>query len=404
MPEPRPLGYTFGSDPVLRLVLKDFVRSVFNPAFPHYDDFAIAGGADLGTVIGTSNGLKGDHELLFLGASANHAAKIISTSGRMRLTKHIYEALPKDLQALCSCTGDEVYQLAVVKRDELDELLKKYKIGWRREASAKRIEEDKKRFPLKDIAYSSAEEPIDLDSLSIYNNKRVLAASIFGDVSGFTRYIDAATTAKERKAALRAFHAIRKEMAYVVRQDFGGLRIQYQGDRVQGLFHLPENKAAAIATKAVEAAIGLQSSMEHTLKQCLPEASSLTLAVGIDQGITLVSKLGTRGQRDRICLGTAVEWAAACEERSSGGQIGITKEVYTLLPTTHHERFTYSQTAQCYVATNLTADKLERAMRGAQNYSLSKPVYTSAGAGGITVSSQEVSGARPVSPKKPYAP
>jgi len=29
-----------------------------------------------------------------------------------------------------------------------------------------------------------------MDSLGIRNNKRVLAASVFGDVSGFTAYID----------------------------------------------------------------------------------------------------------------------------------------------------------------------------------------------------------------------
>jgi hypothetical protein len=29
-------------------------------------------------------------------------------------------------------------------------------------------------------------------------------------------------------------------MAAVVKQDFGGVRVQFQGDRVQALFHLPK--------------------------------------------------------------------------------------------------------------------------------------------------------------------
>jgi hypothetical protein len=37
---------------LLQLVLKDFVTTVFNPAFPDYDDFTTAGGADLGNAIG----------------------------------------------------------------------------------------------------------------------------------------------------------------------------------------------------------------------------------------------------------------------------------------------------------------------------------------------------------------
>src|SRR2546423_10859013 len=63
---------------LLQLVLKDFVNSVFNPAFPSYGVFIIASGADLGAVIGTRNGMRGDRELLFLGHPTNHAAKIVS--------------------------------------------------------------------------------------------------------------------------------------------------------------------------------------------------------------------------------------------------------------------------------------------------------------------------------------
>ena len=111
--------------------------------------------------------------------------------------------------------------------------------------------------------------------------------------------------------------------------DFNGVRIQYQGDRIQGLFHLPQDAdEEAIAQKVVEAAVGLQSSMEHTLKACLPEAKALRLAIGIDMGTTLVSKLGARGQRDRICLGNEVECAALLEERSEGGQDRLSKTVY----------------------------------------------------------------------------
>ena len=78
------------------------------------------------------------------------------------------------------------------------------------------------------------------NKLSIGNNKLVLAVSIFADVSGLTRYIDAAKSERDKQTALRVFHAIRKEMAVVIKSDYHGLRVQYQGDRVQGLFHLPE--------------------------------------------------------------------------------------------------------------------------------------------------------------------
>src|SRR5713226_1640721 len=180
-------------------------------------------------------------------------------------------------------------QLEAVTGTALDKLLKDHGIPWKRDDIAKRLEDERRQFSLNKIVYSSAEAPIDLDALSISNNKSVLAASLFADVSGFTHYIDAARNARERRRALRVFHAIRKEMALVIKDDIQGLRIQYQGDRVQGLFHLPKDNEAAIAEKAVKAAIGLQSSMQQTLKACLPEMRELQLKVGIDLGINLVS-------------------------------------------------------------------------------------------------------------------
>jgi class 3 adenylate cyclase len=389
---------------LLQLVLKDFVESIFNLAFPNCDDFTTAGGTDLGNAIGTMDGINGDRELLFVGAPANHAAKIISTANRLRLTQQVYEELPNDLRAICFQTVDGPYQVLPVSSDDLDALLKAYGLTWNRDECARQVEEDKERFPLEDIAYSSAEVLIEVDDLSIFDNKRVLGASIFADVSGFTHYIDAATSDEEKQEALRVFHAIRKETARVITGDFNGVRIQYQGDRIQGLFHLPQDDEEAIAQKVVEAAVGLQSSMEHTLKACLPEAKDLRLAIGIDMGTTLVSKLGARGQRDRICLGEEVECAAQLEERSDGGQITVSKAVYEVLPDELRDHFTYSAKVQGYVATDLTAEKVERATRGSKFYRVGAAVFLTAGAIGLTISGLKSARARSVAPGRPYAP
>lgn len=342
----------------LQIVLQDFVHSTFNPAFPGFTNFTLAGGADLGNTIGTSDGLKGDRELLFLGSAANYVAKIIGPANSLHLTDKIYSVLPKNLRNLCNpdgkdMRGQKLYRLAQVTSAEVDVLLKKYRIDYKRDAIAAQVQNDRRNFSLNKIEYSSAHEPINLDSLSIYDNKRVIAASIFADVAGFTRFIDAAKSERGRRKALRVFHAIRRELALVIKEDYHGLRIRYQGDRVQGLFHLPKDDKAAIARKAVEAAIGLQSSMRQSLGACLPEMDSLQLKVGIDMGITLVSKLGSRGERDRICLGEPVERAATCEEQSDGGQIRITEQVYKLLPTYLRKHFAIDGKTQTYVGANL---------------------------------------------------
>jgi len=387
---------------LLLLVLKDFVNSVFNPSYPLLGDFSIAGGVDVGNSIGTRNGRRNDRELLFLGACANYAAKIISSAGRLRVSKAVYDALPEDLQDLCKQTeDDEVYQVEAVSQSRLDEILENNNLDWDREKSQERVDDDKRAHPLKDIEYSSAHELIDLDALSIWKNKRVLAASIFGDITGFTAYIDGAGTNDEKRTALRVLHAIRKEMATVVAVDFNGLRVQFQGDRVQGLYHMPKDEEGKIATEAVEAAIGLQSSMEKTIKEKLSDAEELHLAVGVDIDTTLVSKLGTRAHRDRICLGTAVDNAAKTEEKSSGGQIGISKRIYEALPERLSKHFSYNGSIGCYVAEGLTADKVERAAKAAA--AAGAAAFITSNKSGVTVTDREREGARTIIPGRSYA-
>lgn len=202
------------------------MRSVFAPAYPLLQ-IKLASGADIGDVVGTRNGTRGDRELLFLGPAANHAAKIISSGNRVRLAQRLYDALPSGLQELCTLVDDELYQVQMPDQDDLDELLADYNIAWDRTKSADRVEDDMDRFPLANIEYGSANTLIDLDDLSIFNNKSVVAASVFADVAGFTKYIDSATTYLEQESALRVFHAIRREMARVVKNDFGALRVQF---------------------------------------------------------------------------------------------------------------------------------------------------------------------------------
>ncbi|WP_047865488.1 adenylate/guanylate cyclase domain-containing protein [Rubrobacter aplysinae] len=369
---------------LLQLVLKDFSENVFNPCFPDYEPFSIAGGADIGDVIGTKNGSKGDREMLFLGSAANRAAKIMSSSGRYRLTGDMYDVLPEDLKEVCTEVANDLYRIKPVSQDLLDELLGARELGWNREKSLARVKEDKKKLPLTDISYGSAKKLIDLDSLSIHNNKRVLAASVFADVSGFTAYVEEAETEAEHGEALRVFHVIRRELAAVVKGDYEGLRIQFQGDRIQALFHLPEDDQEGVAAEAIEAAVGLQSSMEHAIKELLPEAGDLDLAVGVDLGTTLVSKLGTRGHRDRICVGMPVENASELEERIKGGRIAITSNTYKALPANLGEHFSYDSGARCYVAYGLTMETLDLAKRK-RDYESSKTARVTTGIAGALV-------------------
>ena len=386
---------------LLEAVLREFVASVFNPAFPKAKNFEISAGADLGSAIGTKNGEKGDRELLFLGAPANHAAKILGASGEMNLAPAVFEALPRELQKRSTEIDEERYRIDAMTRATVLEFTSDFGIGWDPEASKERLEEDKRQFPLQDIEYSDAETLIDLDALSISNNKRVLAASIFADVAGFTDFIDGAKTLEEKKRALRVFHAIRKEMATVVKTDFDSLRIQYQGDRVQALVHLPKDDGSAITEKAVEIAAGLQSSLDYVVHTVLPESKPLKLAVGIDLDATLVSKIGTRGERDRICIGLGVERAARIQELSDGTETSLSPECHTLIKPELQKRFVLNDQGKFYVAKNLYADTFQRLARAAA-YSTGATVAVRTSSKTVAVDHREGSSGSRVLPSKSW--
>lgn len=389
---------------LLQLVIRDFVHTVFNPAFPNFANFVVSAGADIGSAIGTRNGLRADRELLFLGSPANRAAKIIRGNGYLRVTDSLYSALPKTLKERCEAIGDGAdWRIRPVEGNELRELLQRRGHTWSTENSAERVEADKKAFPLKDVEYTSALERIDFDALSIRNNKKVNGASLFADVSGFTAYVEAAAAPAAQRTALQVFHAIRKELATIIKSDFSGVRVQFQGDRVQGLFHVPRDDDSAFSLEAVECAAGLQASMELTIKEALPEATALHLAIGIDRGTTLASKLGTRAHRDRICLGHAVEAAAAYEDRCEAGETGIGEAVHRLLPAADQKAFEWRDDRGCYVAKDLTVQKLGRLRRASVYERAGAVTVTSSGAETV-IGSRGAADGRQVVPARSYCP
>jgi class 3 adenylate cyclase len=221
---------------------------------------------------------------------------------------------------------------------------------------------------------------------------------LFGDVSGFTAYIESAETDDEKRDALRALHAIRKEMAQVVRKDFDGVRVQYQGDRVEAIFILPIDDDAGISDEAVHAAISLQSSFEHVLKPLLPQIADLGLAVGVSRGDTIVARLGTRGNRDRICLGPDVLRAERNEEHIEKFEIGISENVRDHLADDLAEQFVWEAGKKCHVATGVDDGKLELLGIGA-DLNAGQKVYVAAAG---SVSTREAVG-RAVQPSASHA-
>jgi class 3 adenylate cyclase len=179
-------------------------------------------------------------------------------------------------------------------------------------------------------------------------------------VDGFTAYVDQATAVDDDLVeAVRAYHVIRSEMRNTAVVDFEGLRIQYQGDRMQVLAYLPLDDEEEAAVRAVRAAAALNSVVTDVLPQVIGEAAK-PLAIGLAAGTALVSKLGERGNRDVVSLGSATVEAARIQVGLDGEEIGLDAELYGRLPDWLQQAFAWRKSPGAYVAAGLTLDELER--------------------------------------------
>jgi class 3 adenylate cyclase len=75
--------------------------------------------------------------------------------------------------------------------------------------------------------------------------------------------------------------------------------LQHRGDCILGILHLPSGQSlhADRCQDAVDLAIGLQSSMEHVLNERLTDRKDIHVAVGLDVGKVIVTRLGKKGER-----------------------------------------------------------------------------------------------------------
>lgn len=94
------------------------------------------------------------------------------------------------------------------------------------------------------------------------------------------------------------------------------------------------------------------------MNERLSSHKGLHVAVGMDTGMALVTRLGKRGDREIICLGPEVTTAERLQLRSSGEQIRISKEVYeSLKEGTLKDQF--SKAGDAYLAEGVTFPRLD---------------------------------------------
>jgi class 3 adenylate cyclase len=350
----------------MALAVNLVVRDALNPALKDEPDLKVAAGAAYGESLATMSGSRGDSELLFIGDPANDGAKAIDRSCRLRITAGLLDLLDcDDLGIEVTEHPDGRYAIAM-SREAIEDLAERFGVDWTLDSATKNVNDDAEAITLDSVGISKAIAEIAKDRLSLANCKLNQALTIFGDLDGFTAIVAAAMGDDGKLAELvRDFHIIRTELRHVAIRDYDPtLRVQYQGDRIQLLRHLPHDDPAKRALQAVKIAAGWNSSLTQTLPEFI-DLDNIEIATGIADGPTMISKLGTRGHRDVVTVGAGVRRAERIQRKLDGGEIGVDGATLNLLPDDVQSMFEWRAGAQAHVCTDRDINDIELALRAA---------------------------------------
>jgi class 3 adenylate cyclase len=289
-------------------------------------DARVRVGIETGECLAVRNGTRGERELLFLGHAANYAAKLLGGK-----SDGIYlGAAGRTALGDAFATKDD--KAALLSDAQLAEIAKKSTVTLNTDALLKSWREEVKNTPLSEFQFSRPTPPLsnlNLDQLTPLDSRRIEAAAIMGDIDGFSAYI-AQQMSDDKKAgeAVRALHVIRKELRDVL-NDFGGIKVRYIGDCIQGV--LAEGAKDTNYALTTENALWCAAAMRDAFAVCLshfPSAKSLGLAIGVELGLLSLTRLGVKGSRDRCVAGKAMLVAEDRQKSINGRQSAIGGEMF----------------------------------------------------------------------------
>lgn len=318
--------------------INTYILDVFNPIFSELSDFKCSVGMASGETLIANVGARGERELISLGTPANLGAKILGGAGSIRITKAVKAHLPADVaKHFTPVSGDypeEVFEANELKWSTHPQLAKALGVDFDVDKWKNKTEQYRDDLPLCDIELSDAEVKIDVELLSERNSKRVKAVVMFADLDGFTKYVQNAEDDQAVVDLVRNFHMMRAEFHAVASSDFDGLVIEHRGDCMILIAHLPggDHFGEERAEEGVEIALGIQSSMEHVLQKYLGDKSDIHIAIGLDGGSCIVTRLGKKGDRQVVCLGGAVSKAELLQRETSGEDICVSAGLFNDLP------------------------------------------------------------------------
>jgi len=307
-------------------------------------------GIDTGTALAVSNGRRGQREPLFLGEPANHAAK---RSGGGAATG-IYLTNKARVAIGLSTVPDE--DADALTKEQIQKSQDRAKLECTADHIIKEWQADLENNPIGRFEFSGHTPPfkdLDFEDLSVKNSRRQDAATIYGDIDGFTAYVTA--NIKEDASAkhvVRALHVLRSELNAVLHVDFEGRKVRFIGDCIHGL----AGDGTAQTTNAEETisnmtlcAAAMRSSFELAIERLASwgtDARTLGLAVGFEYGPMTATRLGMKGDLIRCSVSRGVVSAEREQRRCTGKETAIGLAAYIAANTAVRKLFTSSRKVQ----------------------------------------------------------
>lgn len=284
-------------------------------------------GIDSGKALAVNSGRRGHREPLFLGQPANHAAK---RAGGGTATG-IY--LTNAARAVVGLAAAADVDASPLTSEEVQASEKRAKLSVSGDDIVKEWQEDLSNSPIGTFEFSGHTPPfsdLDLEKLAVKNSRRQDAASVYGDIDGFTAYVSQHIkndwTARQ---VVRALHVLRAELNCVLHDDFEGCKVRFIGDCIHGL--AADGTAQITDTEKTISnmtlcAAAMRSSFrlaQERLAAAGTDANALGLAVGFEFGPMAVTRLGMKGDLVRCCVSRGVLAAEAEQSACTGRQTAI---------------------------------------------------------------------------------
>ncbi len=287
-------------------------------------------GLDSGKAVAVNSGSRDEREPLFLGNPANHAAKIaegaeagIFPSDKVRAEAGIQRLFAEARFMLDAERANEV-RVASFETGQpgfvtLANRASEETVERASSAAATRFVRDvassasfvfhRHQPPLRTIVFAD---------LRPSNSIRMELVSIFGDIDRFTAYVEDCIGNGRIREMVTNLHVIRSELAATLKHDFGGRKVRFIGDCIHGLLAegtRTETNASETVREAVQAAAGMRSSFE-LCQANLRNVAGLGIAIGVEFGMTPISRIGVRGDLSVRC--SVSKAVSASEELQSG--------------------------------------------------------------------------------------